>query len=262
MENGRRLYPNYPKNRNSDLRIVVIVQARMASTRLRGKVLKEVLEKPLLSFLLERLKHVKGIDQIVIATTTNPEDQEIVEFCHLEQAPFYRGSSEDVLDRFYRAAKPFAPDIVIRVTSDCPLIDPKRVEEVLHFFVQHFPNYDYVSNSHIRSFPVGMDTEVFSFKALEEAALEATLPEEREHVTPFIYRRPKRYKLGLIKHDPSFAHYRLTVDTAEDFELISRLIQTLYPSNPCFSMEDIIEVLNKHPDWMSINAAVKHKEIR
>lgn len=246
----------------SRLKIIIVVQARMASTRLPGKVLKEVLDRPLLSFLCERLRRVRGVDQLLIATTTNSEDQKIVDFCLHEQIPFFRGSSEDVLERFYHAAKPFSPDIVVRVTSDCPLIDPKRVEEVIDFFVTHFPDYDYVSNSYVRSFPVGMDTEVFSFKSLEQAAFEAVLPEEREHVTPFIYRRAERFHLGLIKHASNLADYRLTVDTPEDFELIAKIIEELYPSKPNFSMETIIETLDKHPEWKLINSKIIHKEIR
>lgn len=248
--------------KSSHLKTIIVVQARMGSTRLYGKVLKEVLGRPLLSFLCERLKSVRGIDQLLIATTANGEDQKIVDFCLRENIPFYRGSSEDVLDRFYRATRPFNPVIIVRVTSDCPLIDPRRIEEVLNFFVTHFPDYDYVSNSYVRSFPIGMDTEVFSFKSLEEAACEAILPEEREHVTPFIYRRAQRFRTGLITHVPNLADYRLTVDTPEDFELVSKIIQHLYPSNPNFSMEDIIEILGKHPEWKLINSKVKHKEIR
>lgn len=245
------------------LRVVIIVQARMGSTRLPKKVLKEVLDKPLLQYLIERLKKVQFQDEIVIATTVNPEDQEIVEFCHMEEVPLFRGKSEDVLDRFYHAAKAFKADVVVRITADCPLIDPKLVDQAIDHFIKHYPNYDYVSNSNLRTLPIGMDVEVFSFKALEEAFNESTLPEEREHVTPFIYRRKSRYTTDLLTHEPNLSNYRLTVDTKEDFELVQKILETLYPKNKNFTMEDIIHLLSlDHPEWMKINADVKHRDIR
>lgn len=245
------------------LRVVVLVQARMGSTRLPGKVLKEVMERQLLQYLIERLRALELVDEIVIATTTNSEDQQIVDFCHIEQMPLFRGSSENVLERFYLAAKTFKADVVVRITADCPLIDPKLVDQVIKYYLENYPKYDYVSNSHVRSFPIGMDTEVFSFKVLEEAFQESSLPEELEHVTPFIYRRPNRYHSGLITHEPNLSHFRLTVDTEEDFDLISRLLKNLYPKNRKFSMDDIIRVLTvEHPEWVAINSNVKQRELR
>jgi len=245
------------------LRVVILIQARMGSTRLPGKVLKEVMDKPLLQYLIERLRKVEMADEIVIATTTNKEDQEIVDFCHMEQIPLFRGKDEDVLDRIYLAAKAFKADVVVRITSDCPLIDPKLIDDVIKCYLDHFPKLDYVSNSHTRSFPVGMDTEVFSFKVLEEAFNESSLPEEREHVTPFIYRRPNRYKLKVIAHEPNLSHLRLTVDTEEDYVLITKLLEEHYKKNPEFSMDDLVKtLLVDHPEWVKINEAVKQREIR
>jgi spore coat polysaccharide biosynthesis protein SpsF len=245
------------------LRVVILVQARMGSTRLPGKVLKEVWDKPLLQYLTERLKRVELADEVIIATTTNPKDQEIVEFCHMEQIPLFRGSEEDVLDRFYLAAKAFKADVVVRITADCPLVDPKLIDEVIQSYLDNYPTFDYISNSHVRSFPIGMDTEVFSFKSLEEAYNESSLPEEREHVTPFIYRRPNRYKTKLLVHEPNLAHLRLTVDTPEDFELVSKLIERLYPKKPEFTMDDLVRTLTEdHPEWVQINAGVKQRELR
>lgn len=247
---------------NRKLRCVILVQARMGSTRLPGKVLKEVLEKPLLQYLIDRLKKVELADEVVIATTTHDEDDEIVDFCLAEEIPLFRGKSEDVLDRFYAAAHAFKADVIVRITADCPLIDPKLIDQVIQFYLDHYPKYDYVSNSHVRSFPIGMDTEVFSFKALKEAYTEGNLNEEREHVTPFIYRRPSRYVKHLIIHEPSLAHFRLTVDTEEDFELVKLLIEEIYPKNRDFSMGDILETLQKNPEWIKINGSVKQKELR
>ncbi len=245
------------------LRVVVLIQARMGSTRLPGKVLKEVMEKQLLQYLIERLRRVELADEIVIATTTNSEDQQIVDFCHVEQIPLFRGSSEDVLERFYLAAKTFKADVVVRITADCPLIDPKLVDQVIKYYLDNYPKYDYVSNSHVRSFPVGMDAEVFSFKVLEEAFQESRLPEEHEHVTPFIYRRPNRYHSGLITHEPNLSHFRLTVDTQEDLDLISLILKELYPKKPEFNMNDVVRVLRvDHPEWVMINANIKQRELR
>ena len=244
------------------LRVVILIQARMGSTRLPGKVLKEVMEKPLLQYLTERLKRVELSDEIVIATTTNLEDQDIVDFCHLEQIPLFRGKSEDVLDRFYLAAKTFKADVVVRITADCPLVDPKLIDDVIKCYLDNYPKYDYVSNSHTHSFPIGMDTEVFSFKALEDAFNESLLAEEREHVTPFIYRRPNRYKLKLISHEPNLSNLRLTVDTSQDFDLISKLLEEIYPENPEFSLDDLLKALADHPEWVKINANVQHRHLR
>ena len=144
------------------MRTLIIVQARMSSTRLPGKVLKTVLGKPLLGYQIERLQHVQNADDVVVATTINPADDPIVEFCQTSQTQFYRGSEEDVLSRYYYAAQQFNADTVVRVTSDCPLIDPQVVEQVIRTYLQNIPSYDYVSNCLSRTYPRGMDTEVFS----------------------------------------------------------------------------------------------------
>lgn len=244
------------------LRVVILVQARMGSTRLPGKVLNEVMDKSLLDYLIERLNRVTLADEIVIATTTDLIDEKIVDFCLFEKIPLFRGKNEDVLDRYYSAAKAFKADVVVRITADCPLIDPKIIDQVIKIYLDNYPKFDYVSNSHMRSFPIGMDVEVFSFKALEEAFNDASLPEEREHVTPFIYRRPTRYQKYLLTHTPNLSHFRLTVDTVEDFQLIKTLLEEIYPKNPEFSMDDVIKTLSvDHPDWIKINSSVKQKEL-
>lgn len=244
------------------LRIILIVQARMGSTRLPGKILKEVLEKPLLAYEVERLRRVRKADEIVIATTTNSIDQPVVDFCHLEQVPLYRGSEEDVLDRYYQAAKAFSADVIVRVSGDCPLIDPEVIDCVIEFYLKHYPQYQYVSNTIERTYPRGMDVEVFSFDALEKAAKEAKRPEEREHVTPYFYENPDLFSLGKVIHSPNESVHRWTVDTSEDLQLISNLIEALYPNKPNFGMIDILNQFKEHPDWMAINAQVKQKPLR
>jgi spore coat polysaccharide biosynthesis protein SpsF len=247
---------------NIKLRIILIVQARMGSTRLPGKILREVLDKPLLAYEIERLRRVSKVDEVVIATTKNPSDKPVVDFCQHEQVPIFRGSEEDVLDRFFRAAKAFSADVVVRVSGDCPLIDHNIVDEVIQFYLDHYPEYTYVSNTLERTYPRGLDVEVFSFEALKKTAKEAVKPEEREHVTPYIYGYPDRFALGSVIHSPDLSGHRWTVDTEEDFELIDKLLRVLYPVKPDFTMEDVLGQLDDHPEWASINAHIQQKPLR
>ena len=239
----------------------MIVQARMTSTRLPGKVLKQVLGKPLLEYQIERLRRVKLVDAFLIAATVNDTDEPIVELCRRLSVPLFRGPEDDVLARYHGAAAAQHADTVVRVTSDCPIIDPAVIDETIRYYLDGQGDYDYASNGLERSYPLGMDTEVFSFRALHEAFVEARDPAEREHVTAFIYRRPQRYRLGNVALAPNQAHHRWTVDTAEDFELISRIISTLHPRQPQFSMSDVLNLLQANPDWVAINAHVQQREI-
>ncbi|MCL6611783.1 MAG: glycosyltransferase family protein [Peptococcaceae bacterium] len=239
---------------------VIIVQARMSSTRLPGKVLKEVLGKPLLEYQYERLQRVRLADKIVIATTVNQSDQPVIDFCKRLNISYYRGSETDVLTRYYEAALLYSADIVVRVTSDCPLIDPFVIDKVMDFYLQHYPTYDYVSNTLERTYPRGMDTEVFSFKALERAHFEAVSPPDREHVTPFLYRNSEKFRINNVSFHSDQSCHRWTVDTVEDFELIKRVLECLYPINPEFTMEDVLDIISLNPDWFYINAHVEQKK--
>ncbi|AMA08230.1 cytidylyltransferase domain-containing protein [Picosynechococcus sp. PCC 73109] len=242
------------------MKVVIIVQARMTSTRLPGKVLKEVSGKSLLEYQIERLKRVESAENIIIATTVNEADQPITELCERLSIDYFRGSEADVLSRYYQAALVHQADVVVRVTSDCPLIDPLVIDQVIQCYLNHQLEYDYVSNSLKRTYPRGMDTEVFSFKALEEAFQEATAQPDREHVTPFIYRQPERYTLGHVTYSEDYSHYRWTVDTPEDFELIQKVIETLHPKNPKFTLENCFELLEKYPNWSEINSHIEQKQ--
>lgn len=242
--------------------IVLIVQARMGSTRLPGKVLKEVLGKSLLEFQIERLLRVRFADNIVIATTTERADQPVVELCSMLAVPVYRGEQENVLRRYQEAAHFAAAEVIVRLSADCPLIDPAVIDQAIRFYLDHYPKYDYVSNTQIRTFPRGMDVEVFSRKALEEAALHAQKPFEKEHVTPYIYQHPDRFTLGNFVGPKDFSSLRLTVDTQEDFTLIKKILEELYPVHPKFTLEDILELMiQKHPEWQMINQQIKQKEL-
>jgi spore coat polysaccharide biosynthesis protein SpsF len=243
------------------MKTLIIVQARMTSTRLPGKVLKKILGKTLLEYLVERLRRVTLADGFVIATTTNDTDEPIVEMCRRLQVPCTRGSELDVLSRYYEAACLHEADVVVRVTSDCPLIDPVVIDRAIRFYQEHRSQYDYVSNALTQSYPYGMATEVFSFKALEEAHCEATAEPEREHVTPFLYTHPERYRVGHVVHPKNISHHRWTVDTPEDFELVRRITEALYPGKPEFDMQDVLALLEKHPDWVELNAHVHQKKL-
>ncbi|MHC5737313.1 cytidylyltransferase domain-containing protein [Nostoc sp.] len=242
------------------MKTVIIVQARMTSTRLPGKVLKKVLDKPLLEYQIERLKRVNLADEIVIATTINSTDLPIIELCNRLSVPYFRGSENDVLARYHGAAKEHHADVVVRITSDCPLIDPQVIDKVIQFYLDYRYKYDYVSNCLERSYPRGMDTEVFSFLALHQAFLEATEQPEREHVTPFINMQPERYRLTQVVYSENQSLHRWTVDTADDFELIKRIIEALYPKFPNFTLEDCLDLLKQYPDWPIINAHVEQKK--
>ena len=242
------------------MKTIIIVQARMTSTRLPGKILKKVLSKSLLEYQIERLKRVNLADEIVIATTTNNTDHPIVELCDYLSVKYFRCSEEDVLERYYQAAKKYQGDAIVRVTSDCPLIDPQTIDKVIQFYLEHRSEYDYVANCLERTYPRGMDTEVFSFTTLEQAFLEATTQPEREHVTPFFHLQPHRYKLGHILYSENYSHHRWTVDTVEDFQLIQKIIEELYPKNVQFTLEDCLNLLHEYPEWSLINAHIEQKQ--
>lgn len=243
------------------MKTMIIVQARMTSTRLPGKVLKEVLGKTLLEYQIERLRRVRHADGIIIATTINTTDQPIVDLCNRLGVIVTRGSENDVLSRYYEAAQQYEGETIVRVTSDCPAIEPAVVDRIIEFYRANQGEYDYVSNSLTQSYPYGLAAEVFSFQALQEAAKEAISEPEREHVSPFIYTRPDRYRIGQVVHGQNLSHHRWTVDTPEDFELIRRLLETLYPVKPEFVMQDVLDLLDRHPDWVEINSGVRQKKL-
>ena len=239
---------------------LIIVQARMTSTRLPGKVVKVVCGKPLLEHLIDRLKRVKYADRIVIATTVNETDDIIVELCEKLDISYYRGSEEDVLGRYYETAVEYGGDIIIRITSDCPVIDPEVVDYLINFFTNNTEKYDYVSNTLERTYPKGMDAEVISFNALKEAHFNAYDPFDREHVTPFIKRRPQQFRLYNILYRTDMSRYRWTLDTPEDLELISKIFDALFYQNPSFSLKDMLDQMERTPEWAAINAHIEQKK--
>jgi len=241
-------------------KVVIIIQARMTSTRLPGKVLKPILNRPMFSYQLERLRQVTRAHQIVVATTVNVTDDPIVKFCVHENVACIRGSEDDVLSRYVLAAQEHQANTVVRITSDCPLLDPELVDQLIGMYIDA-PTVDYVSNLQPQTWPYGMAVEVFDVNALYEAGREATDPAEREHVTPFINRRPDRYHLQAVTHSEDLSYHRWTVDTPEDFELIYRIFCELYPEHPTFRMGDVLDVLHQNPSWVDLNSHVRQKTI-
>lgn len=241
------------------MKVVAIIQARMGSTRLPGKIMKEVMGKPLLEYQIERVKRAKTIDEIIIATTTKKADDQIAEFCEQLSIPCYRGSEEDVLARYYEAATKYKADIIVRITSDCPVIDPEVIDRVVDKYLNG--GYDYVSNTIERTFPRGMDIEVFSYKSLEKAHKNAKKQSEREHVTPYLYLNDNNFKLGKFLGVNDYSKYRLTVDTIEDFQVIKIIIQELSEKNKLFGMKDIIYFLSSNPEIVKINENIEQKKI-
>lgn len=237
----------------------IIVQARMTSTRLPGKVLKPIGGRPMLSYQLERLRRVRFANRIIVATTTNSTDDPIVALCEDDAVDCIRGPELDVLARYFEATSRFGATTVVRLTSDCPLIDPDLVDNAIHAFSSG--GFDYLSNMLEPTWPYGMAVEVFSAATLAEAYSEAREDAEREHVTPFIYWRPSRYRLKSLTMSPNLSHHRWTVDTPEDFELVRRILEALYPRQPRFEMSDVLALLAAHPDWEEINRHVMQKTV-
>jgi len=231
----------------------------MGSTRLPGKVLRRVCGRPLLSYQLERLRRCRLVDHIVVATSVLPADDMIAAFCAQESTAVVRGPELDVLTRFALAAKATSADIIVRVTADCPLLEPALVDQAIEAF--RSGECDYLSNMCPPTWPYGMAVEVMTRKVLDEAAAEAHDPTEREHVTPFLYWRPARYRLRSITRAPDLSAQRWTVDTPEDFELVSRILDALYPVTPEFTVEDVLALLEQHQDWNEINRHVEQKTV-
>ena len=243
------------------MKVVAIIQARMGSTRLPGKVMKEILGKPVILWDLDRISISKLIDDIVVAIPYGKENDVIVDTIkkYNDKILTTRGSEDDVLDRYYRAAVQTHADVVVRITSDCPLIDPVVIDNVIEQFLDN--DCDYCSNSVTRTYPRGLDTEVFSFKALEEAWNEATKDYEREHVTPYIIKNSDKFKLLDVANDIDLSHLRWTLDTKEDFEFIDAVYKRIYPKKQLFLMDDVLELLDKEPELIDINRHIEQKQV-
>jgi glutamate-1-semialdehyde 2,1-aminomutase/spore coat polysaccharide biosynthesis protein SpsF len=240
-------------------KVVAIVQARMGSTRLPGKVLAEIAGHPMLWHVVNRVRGARSVDKVVVATSNRSSDDAVAEFCVQNDIEFFRGHETDVLDRFYHTARHFNADVVVRITADCPLIDPQVVDRVVNTYLDG--EYDYVTNTLRYTYPDGMDVEVFSFAALEKAWGEARLPAEREHVTPYL-RASGRFRVFDVENevDLSKRNLRWTVDEPADLEFVRAIYARLGGDKQPFGFSDILELLDKEPDLMQINSAIVRNE--
>ena len=230
----------------------------MKSSRLPGKVLEEVCGKPVLLHIVERVKRSKKIDQIVVATSTSPDDDKIVEFCCNNNISFYRGSEEDVLNRLVMCHRFTRTDVVVEITGDSPFVDPDVIDETIELFMS--TDADYVSNTLTRSYPIGIRSQVFSLSLLEECEREAKNKKDREHVTTFICRnKAGRYNLKnvLSKKKHTFPKLRLTLDYPEDLEVTRKIYENLYPEKNNFNLDDILGLLSENPEIEKINENCK-----
>lgn len=245
------------------MKIVAIIQARSTSTRLPQKVLRDLYGKPVLKHVIERVKQCKLIDEIIIATTTNGCDDDIVKIALESKVSYYRGDEFDVLSRYYLAAENSKADVVIRLTSDCPLIDPHVIRQMIEFYTQQNDSELFVSNAGpltMRTFPRGLDTEIFHFNLLKEAHYNAKEPHQREHVTPYLYENVKKY-FG-YKGVVDYSRYRWTLDTLEDWNMIFEVYKHLYSGTHNFYLSDIIKLVTEMPEIENLNKHVEQAYVQ
>jgi len=234
-----------------------IIQARMGSSRLPGKVLMNVEnEKSVLYYVINQLRYSKLIEKIIVATTDLKEDDKIVECCNSLDVDYFRGDLENVLDRYYQCAKKYSISTIVRIPSDKPLIDPEIVDRVIEFFNSH--EYDYITNFLPLTFPSGTEVEVFSFEAIQTAWKNAELPSEKEHVTSFLYNHKDRFKIFNVINDENLSQYRWAIDRIEDLALVREIVSKI-KKRPIL-MKDVIELLKKEPQLVDINKNVSREE--
>jgi len=238
------------------MKIVAIIQARMSSTRLPGKVLMDLAGKTVLAHIVERLRFCRNIQSIVIATSTDASDTPIEQWCQQSQLICYRGSLNDVLDRYVQAARLVKADVVVRITADCPAIDPMIVDEVIEGYLAG----DYAFFGLKGEFPDGLDCTVFAVNALERAWLEAELPSEREHVGPYIEKNPQIFKGGGLDKFQGLSHLRWTLDELSDYDFLKEIFSRLYKPNKPFLSEDILALLKQNPELTFLNANIIRNE--
>jgi spore coat polysaccharide biosynthesis protein SpsF len=266
---------------------VAIIQARLSASRLPGKVLLDIAGEPMLTRVFERTRRSQLIDEVVVATSEDKSDDRIEDFCVQRAYPYFRGSLHDVLDRYYQAAVQFSADIVVRITADCPIIDPTLIDQTILAFYGRGPSvlsrddavpidrkqlvggnspaWDFTANRlpppWKRTFPIGLDTEVCTFTALKFAWQLAKEPHQREHVMPFLYEKNQPFLFLVLNHEPDFGDIRLTVDTPQDLELLNLVYKKL-GNKIDFSWYEVLDLLEKEPELVQINAGVRHKDFR
>ncbi|OGO42540.1 MAG: hypothetical protein A2W36_04035 [Chloroflexi bacterium RBG_16_58_14] len=256
----------------SNLRIIAIIQARRAASRLPDKVLLDIGGEPMLARVVERTRRARTLSGVVVATTIDPSDDAVEALCQRGGYPCFRGSVLDVLDRYYQAASTFQADVVVRITADCPVIDPGVIDEVVTRFLSPAESsvppeaartsWDFAANRLPppwgRNYPIGLDTEVCTFAGLKTTWEEASLPHQREHVMPYFYDHPERFRILLVDYPVNLGNLRWTVDTPEDLELL-RQIYTRFAGRDDFSWLEVLALFEREPELARINATVQHK---
>lgn len=241
------------------VRTLAVLQARTSSRRLPGKVLKPILGQPMILRQIERIEHAESLDRLVVATSEDPSDDELAAACAQAGKAVFRGALDDVLDRFYRAAEPQDPDLVVRLTGDCPLADWNVIDLVVQDCIAK--GVDYASNTLTPTWPDGLDVEVMRFSALRSAWQEASTSSDREHVTPYINRHPDLFTLANVaRKGEDLAGLRWTVDEPEDLEFVTRVYDALYADQPAFASEEILDLLRRRPELNEINAGIRRNE--
>jgi spore coat polysaccharide biosynthesis protein SpsF len=259
-------------------RIIAIIQGRMTSSRLPGKILADIAGQPMLQRVFIRTSRAATVTETVFATTTDPSDDPVAEYCGFSGIPFTRGSLYDVLDRYYQAAKEYKADVVVRITADCPVIDPTLIDNVVNTLIDD--EYDFVCNRlpppFHRTYPIGLDVEACTFVALENAWKESKETFHREHVMPYFYEgveltqqsrtlevgtSPRGFNIALLHHTTDFGDYRWTVDTPEDLEFM-RQVYSRFNGRDDFSWKEVLDLVHDEPELMKINSGVKHKTLK
>ncbi|MEP0942342.1 MAG: glycosyltransferase family protein [Rhizobiaceae bacterium] len=235
--------------------VVAILQARMSSSRLPGKVLKDICGKPMLQLQLERLGRCSTFDKLVVATSERDDDDPIASLCKSINVACFRGNLDNVLDRFFQCAKQYEALHLVRLTGDCPLTDPSMIDQLVDFYFAQ--SVDYASNARPPTLPDGLDAEIFSFLALEKAWLWAETVREKEHVVPFIVDRPNEFKIANWEYSEDLSRLRWTVDEPEDFEFATAVFEALYPINPQFGFQDVMSLLAKQPKLANMNQHIE-----
>lgn len=265
--------------------VVAIIQGRMSSSRLPGKILADIAGQPMLQRVFVRTSRSASVSETVFATTTDPSDDPVAEYCDFSGIPFTRGSLYDVLDRYYQTAKSAQADVVVRITADCPVIDPELIDDVVNTVISEQSSvnsepFDFVCNRlpppYHRTYPIGLDIEACTFNALEQAWKKAKEPQHREHVMPYLYEgvelitdnrslqtgtSPRGYNIALLHHTTDFGDYRWTVDTPEDLEFM-RQVYARFDGRDDFSWKEVLDLVHDNPELMKINAGVQHKTLK
>lgn len=238
--------------------ILAILQARTSSSRLPGKVIKEILGKPMIIRQIERILKSEKIGKLILATSTDSSDDALEEICKINSTECFRGDLNDVLKRFYFAADKYKPENVVRLTGDCPVIDPEIIDKTINYHISE--RFDYTTNALEPTFPDGLDVEIMKFSVLKQAFENAELTSQREHVTPYIYNNPDKFKIGILKNTEDLSNLRWTVDEKEDYDFITKIYDGLYRNKPDFNMNDIINFMESNSDLCKYNSKFKRNE--